>query len=158
MSLWWWTVLTWVTAEHTVHGSRVGWNMSINMAHETPELRSEMAGNIYKGCLFPKERKYWFLYLSLLQMFLCGPCGKWQCSMSTAICHMVHKKNIYCSKKNFQLNTQNIFSPLRSIAADGFIAWRNKCLSVRLWNLANKSGVAALSVTKNCCMEAIYLT
>ena len=51
-----------------------------------------------------------------------------------------------------------IFSPLRSIAADGFIAWRNKCLSVRLWNLANKSGVAALSVTKNCCMEAIYLT
>ena len=54
--------------------------------------------------------------------------------------------------------TSWVFSPLRSIAADGFIAWRNKCLSVRLWNLANKSGVAALSVTKNCCMEAIYLT
>ena len=51
-----------------------------------------------------------------------------------------------------------IFSPLRSIPADGFIAWRNFCLSFRLSNLANKSGVATLSVTKNCSMGAIYLT
>ena len=49
-------------------------------------------------------------------------------------------------------------SPLRSIPADGFIAWRNFCLSFRLSNLANKSGVATLSVTKNCSMGAIYLT
>ena len=54
--------------------------------------------------------------------------------------------------------TEIFFSPLRSIPADGFIAWRNFCLSFRLSNLANKSGVATLSVTKNCSMGAIYLT
>ena len=58
----------------------------------------------------------------------------------------------------FLLWNKLLFSPLRSIPADGFIAWRNFCLSFRLSNLANKSGVATLSVTKNCSMGAIYLT
>ena len=50
------------------------------------------------------------------------------------------------------------FSPLRSIPADGFIAWRNFLSVFPFVKLANKSGMAILSVTKNCSMGAIYLT
>ena len=50
------------------------------------------------------------------------------------------------------------FSPLRSIPADGFIAWRNFLSVFPFVKLANKSGVATLSVTRNCSMGAIYLT
>ena len=63
-----------------------------------------------------------------------------------------------CNDRNKNTTELAFISPLRSIPADGFIAWRNFLSVFPFVKLANKSGVATLSVTKNCSMGALYLT
>ena len=113
--------------------------------------------NALKLCLFCTNPSVYYsagdgtlLSMNLMAAFMINPQG---CSRHISGPFSINPLRPTQNSRHFADDTsKRIFSPLRSIPADGFIAWRNFCLSFRLSNLANKSGVATFSVTKNCSM------